>query len=304
MCHFAPEVLILFPVGFNTGGVADDAETQEGDVVQVAGVGDGGTFHVDRQAFGKLAFDVIELGAVGDELIARADEAAMNGSAHFGIGREGAGSGQQSSVCGKLLRLSLHLSVGITFAAPHVVVDQGAARHNVHHAEARVDASRTTGADDGIGLRVSDEVGGADSGIDLADAALHEGDFVGADAPLGEGVVGSGESGGMGEQTTHLLVFYRHGRDNSKFHKVGDDIFRQIYVFFAEVDVSLHVKPLPNFQNHERTPQTLMAGCAGRAVFSSAEFPLFCHAHSGRACARWSRYGGRYGARAGTSGLL
>ena len=40
--HFFPEVVVLLLMGIGSGGVADDAEGDEGDGVDVAGLGNGG----------------------------------------------------------------------------------------------------------------------------------------------------------------------------------------------------------------------------------------------------------------------
>ena len=65
-----PEVGILLPMFVGSRSIADDAETDEGHVVEVAYLGNGTRLHIHGQSFGEMTFDVIQFGVVGDELVA------------------------------------------------------------------------------------------------------------------------------------------------------------------------------------------------------------------------------------------
>ena len=66
--------------------IADDTETDERHAVEMAYLGNGSRFHIDRKSFGKVLLDGIQFRAVGDEFIARANQSAVN--RRFGIERE------------------------------------------------------------------------------------------------------------------------------------------------------------------------------------------------------------------------
>ena len=74
VAHAGEEVLpLLLVVVGAAGGVADDAEAEEGHLHQVAGLCDGGALHVAGQAVDEVALDFVLPLTVGDELVASAD---------------------------------------------------------------------------------------------------------------------------------------------------------------------------------------------------------------------------------------
>lgn len=180
--EFGPEVGVLLPVvGGGAGGVADDAEAEEGDVAEVAGVGDGGRLHVDGEAFGELGLNDGELLVVGDELVAGADEAL----ADSGTAADAQGCLEELWGGGETLGKALNLAYGIAGTAPYIVVDRLGGGNEIHDLERAVDSAGDTGADDAVGGMLGDEIGAADGGIDFADAAFAEHYLVVVDLALG-----------------------------------------------------------------------------------------------------------------------
>mgnify|MGYP003547644300 CR=1 FL=1 len=57
--------------------VADDTETDERHLIEVADLCNGARFHIYRQPFGEVPFDFIQFLAVGDEFVTTTDEASM-----------------------------------------------------------------------------------------------------------------------------------------------------------------------------------------------------------------------------------
>lgn len=53
-------------------------------------------------------------------------------------------------------RQSLDLTVGISFSTPYIMVDDLAAGNYIHYFQTTVYASRHTGADNAIGVKVAD----------------------------------------------------------------------------------------------------------------------------------------------------
>ena len=72
-----PEVMILRGIGVAQGDVADDAEGDEGDVVEVARLGNGARLHIDGLGFGEVAEDVAHLVLGIDKPVAGDDETRM-----------------------------------------------------------------------------------------------------------------------------------------------------------------------------------------------------------------------------------
>ena len=56
-----PEVVVLGGVGVAQGDVTDDTEGDEWHLVQITGVGDGGTLHIDGLGLGEVADDLAHL---------------------------------------------------------------------------------------------------------------------------------------------------------------------------------------------------------------------------------------------------
>lgn len=77
--HFSPEVQVLFKMFVGSRSVTDDAEADERHLIEIAYLSDGSRFHIDSQPFGEVTLDFVQFAAVGDELVARADEASVNG---------------------------------------------------------------------------------------------------------------------------------------------------------------------------------------------------------------------------------
>ena len=84
--HFAPEVQVLLEVLVCSRRVADDAEADERNFIEITYLGDGSRFHVYGQPFGKVFLYLVQFAAVGDKLVARADQPSVYRS--FGIKRE------------------------------------------------------------------------------------------------------------------------------------------------------------------------------------------------------------------------
>ena len=132
--------------------VADDAETDERYLLYIAHLGNGARFHIDSQAFGEVTLDGIQLFAVGDELVATANQASVNGG--FSVERHGAI--EQCGMAFEEGRHTLDLSVCIAFATPYVVIHDVRAGYYIHHFQATVYTTGHAGADDAIGLEVAD----------------------------------------------------------------------------------------------------------------------------------------------------
>ena len=91
--------------------------------------------------------------------------------AHGGIGGQGARHFQQTCVGFEASRQALHLTVGITLAAPHVVVDGGGSGHDTHHTGFGGEPAGTARANECIGAMCRDERGGRKRSIDFPNAA-------------------------------------------------------------------------------------------------------------------------------------
>ena len=72
-----PEVVVLGGIGVAQGNVADDAEGDEGHVVEIARLGNGARLHIDGLGFGEVAEDVAHLVLGVDKPVAGDDEARM-----------------------------------------------------------------------------------------------------------------------------------------------------------------------------------------------------------------------------------
>jgi len=157
------------------GGVADDAQAEEGHLGQVAGLGYGGALHVAGQAIDEVAlYGVLPL-TVGDELVAGTDEAGNQPLVRAVLDGErmveevlvGVVAGGQP----------LHLAKGADASrgdasTVYIMVDTLGGCQNVAYSHLRVDTAGQAGAEDGIGVVLLDEAHGTHGGIHLADAAL------------------------------------------------------------------------------------------------------------------------------------
>ena len=76
--HLSPEIQVLFKMLVGSRGVTDDAEADERHLIEITYLRDGSRFHVDRQSLGEVTLDFIQFAAVGDKLVARADEASVD----------------------------------------------------------------------------------------------------------------------------------------------------------------------------------------------------------------------------------
>lgn len=132
-----------------SGCVADDAEAEKRNIVQMASLRNGGRLHINGKTVGETLLDGIQLRTVGDELVAGTDKSAVDAAFHSGfVQRQGMFQQRGTSLVrgGK----TLHLSVLVTVAAPDVVIHQTLACHYIRHLQASINAARHTGADDAV----------------------------------------------------------------------------------------------------------------------------------------------------------
>ena len=120
---------------------------------------------------GKRCFDAIELCAVGNKLVAAANESGVNAR---GSGLQMLRCGQEFGVGFVIERKSLNLSGQGFGSAVHVVIGYTASGYYVHHTERGIDTACHAGVNQCIGLIVIDEFYGSDSSIHFADTAFHE----------------------------------------------------------------------------------------------------------------------------------
>ena len=174
--------------------VADDAETQEGYAVVPADLGDGRGLHVAGQ---RVGVDVQHAGVLrggGEELVAGADEPAVQGR----VRAYAAGGAQQRRVGVEALRQALDLPAEVALAAPHVVVGGLGADHDVADGDRRRESAGAAGIDDAVRPVPQDHLRGGAGGGGLADAGLH----------------GAGDAG-----AAQGLEFRGHGDDQARFHR-------------------------------------------------------------------------------------
>ena len=92
------------------------------------------------------------------------------------------------------------------------------ADYYVHHFQAGIDSSGYSGADDAVGLEVADKFDRSGSGIHFADATLHQDDGILLDVSFNVGERTFFAFSLVLELISQLLLFGRHGRNDSYFH--------------------------------------------------------------------------------------
>lgn len=68
-----------------SGCVADDAEAEKRNIVQIASLRNGGRLHINGKTVGETLLDGIQLRTVGDELVAGTDKSAVDAAFHSGF---------------------------------------------------------------------------------------------------------------------------------------------------------------------------------------------------------------------------
>ena len=119
----SPEIGILRSMVLYSGCVADDAEAEKRNIVQIASLRNGSRLHINGKTVGETLLDGIQLRTVGDELVAGTNKSAVDAAFHSGfVQRQGMFQQRGTSLVrgGK----TLHLSVLVTVAAPDVVIHQ------------------------------------------------------------------------------------------------------------------------------------------------------------------------------------
>ena len=156
-----------------SGCVADDAEAEKRNIVQIASLRNGGRLHINGKTVGETLLDGIQLRTVGDELVAGTDKSAVDAAFHSGfVQRQGMFQQRGTSLVrgGK----TLHLSVLVTVAAPDVVIHQTLACHYIRHLQASINAARHTGADDAVRRKAPYQFRSSYRCTHLTDAALRQ----------------------------------------------------------------------------------------------------------------------------------
>ena len=78
VAHAGEEILPLHLVVIGVAwGIADDAEAEERNLQQIAGLRDGSALHVAGKAVDEMALDDVLPVAVGNKLVAGADQASL-----------------------------------------------------------------------------------------------------------------------------------------------------------------------------------------------------------------------------------
>ena len=213
--HGVPEVEILVKVVLHARCVADDAETQEGDVVEVADLCQSPAFHIDCQSLGETLFDGLQRCWVGDELVAAADESAVN--LRFRCG-EFRGDLEEAKAGGEEERQTLHLSGFVFGTAVHVMISHRLSDHHVHHTDRRVNAAGDAGVDDGVQSVVVEQLCRSDGCVHLSDAAFHQNHVTRPILSLHHSERSEFLFFGVGKQLHELFVLFVHGVDEGKGH--------------------------------------------------------------------------------------
>ena len=172
--HCVPEVEVLVEVLVHSRGVANDTETEEWYVPEMADLCNSSTFHIDGKTLGILPLDDVQLVAIRNELVAGTDQAWHNTD----IGFERGCYAHEPLVAPEELGEALHLSRVAIVTTNDVVVAGLFANDDIHHFEFRINTSSHAGRNDAIGMESENEVRYARSGICLADATLEQGHFV------------------------------------------------------------------------------------------------------------------------------
>ena len=173
------------------------------------------TLHVHSQTIGKLRFDVRQNSVVSDELIARANQTAVNLRGNSIIFRHFFCHCQKMFSTSKARRQTLHLTIKIAFAAPHVVISRFCTHHHVHHAQLTVNATSTTRINDGFRRKTRNQLRSSNRSIHLANATLHQHNIVLRQLSRCIGTTINQNVFTLFQQSRYLRVFFRHSRDNS-----------------------------------------------------------------------------------------
>ena len=154
--------------------VGDGAEDHEGQVVGMADLGDGGTFHFGAGAV-KLGDDAVFGFPGGDELVAGADTALHGPDARQGFLDGDESLSPQNLICFKsYLAREGNLALLETDGLHGEVVLDGIFRnHQIPHLQLVAERPGHAGVDDVGDLEVVHQNLGTDTRIDLANAALH-----------------------------------------------------------------------------------------------------------------------------------
>ena len=85
LCHGSPEIGILRSMVLYSGCVADDAEAEKRNIVQIASLRNGSRLHINGKTVGETLLDGIQLRTVGDELVAGTNKSAVDAAFHSGF---------------------------------------------------------------------------------------------------------------------------------------------------------------------------------------------------------------------------
>ena len=130
VCHVNPEIVVLLLVMVGSRGVADDAETYERNVVDVASLSNSYRFHIASKSFREVVLDAVDFILGADELIARTDKACVDG----GI-VECECCIHEALVGFEIGRHTLHLPVLATHTDVEVVMHSFCANYYIHNVE-------------------------------------------------------------------------------------------------------------------------------------------------------------------------
>ena len=127
-------------------------------------------FHIHGQCQREALLDACQLVAVGDELVAAADEAGHDACA----GLERRGNAEQTLIGSECRGQSLHLSRLVLGAAVHIMIGHGCPCHHVHHTQRCIYTACHTCVHQHRRCIVMYEFHGSHRSVHLAYSALHE----------------------------------------------------------------------------------------------------------------------------------
>ena len=192
-------------------------ETEERNAVQIAGLRNGSGFHINSQSRRETVFDDIQFGTVRYEAVAGANQSAVNTTFQSGIVQR-QGMLQQRDATFVHRGKSLHLTVFVTLAAPHVMVRQRFAHHHIRHLETGIDATRHTGTDNAIRSKTAYQLRGSHRRAYFADAALRKYQTVTAEHALRIAEIAVARHFLLLQTLRQLAVFAIHCADNTYRH--------------------------------------------------------------------------------------
>ena len=188
------------------GRVAENAETDEGRLLQEAGLRYGSALHIHRQGLREDGLDLCELIGRAYELVAAGNEAGMEGCA---LGVHAHSSLHELLFGAETGWQPLHLA-WVAAGNDYIVIAGGGAYHHVHHRHAVGDTSGAPCRNDAVGVVALYERHRAHGGIDLAYAALHQHEAVVAQTAAVEGKLAVDLMPGVVEQSCQLLMLLCH----------------------------------------------------------------------------------------------